>query len=168
MEKIIGKYKIKFSGDFSDKTDKLSLNVKIDDGLKAFLKGCVAPIEGTQKVTIDIGSKTGNENSNELQEYPHSRDLATTSSSSIPISTDTVEFKRYLIKTPISSSINYIPSFEVPFITDLIDGGKLSLDFNTFSKRDKFKDNFKQVIKKLLEISNNEKVDETVTFNIKA
>ena len=141
MEKEIGKYKIKFSGKFSDKSDKLELIVSIDDGLKAFLRGCISPAGGFQEVSINLGH-----NDKGMQENK--------------------TFKRHKIKTPVINSINYMTNNEVVFATDLLSKGKLAIDFNTFQQRDSFKTNFKEIIKKLLEISNNEKVSETVTFDV--
>lgn len=141
MEKTIGKYKIKFSGDFSEKTDKLSLTIKIDDPLREFLRTCVSSKSGAQDLEISLG--------------PNAKGI-----------NEVVTVKRYLIKTPLSSSINYITYHELPFIKGFIDNGSVTFEFNAFDNRDKLKRYFKEVIKKLLEISNNEKIDETVTFNL--
>lgn len=142
MEKIIGKFRINFNGNFSDKSDKLTLNVKIDNALRTFLKGCCSSREGVQNITVHLGDD-GRDNEN-------------------------LNIKRYFIKNPLTASLNYISYFEIVFITNIIDKGNLSLEFNTFEARNNFKEAFKRTVKKLLELNNSERVEETVTFNVKS
>lgn len=143
MEKQIGKYKIKFLGKFSDKTDKLTLNIAMDGSLTKFLNTCIsAKGLSEQKIKVALGrDELG------VQQFQ--------------------EFERYLIKTPLAGSINYIDYSGFVFIKEFVQKGKVSIEFNDFEKRDQIKNSVKKTIKALLQQMNDGDVNETVVLDVK-
>ena len=143
MEKEIGKYKINFFGKFTDETEKLELTIVIDNNLKDVLKKCISTVRtGFKDSRVNLGYNQ--EGNNEF-----------------------FNFKRYLIRTPMNNIFSNNNAFDLLFSKEIIESGKVTLNFLTYEQRNNLKTNFKSVIKTLLMTFETDRVVENVSYTIK-